>query len=140
MYKTRTAGTKRLERDLRSEVPLGVLEKGWHTATLRNISVSSTSLTCNAVDSNGDKMDTRVFIRDFADPTSINTRMKALLSAVCMDSNELMTLADAVIDGEFHMLGSLDGRKLRVEVGDNGDDLDIIKFSRCNTPKKTLNF
>lgn len=139
MYKTKTQGTKKLERDISTETLLGVLAPGWHTGRVKNLSVSSTSLTFNVVDSTKDKLDTRIFIRDFQAPGTINPRMKAFLSAVCMDSNELMTLADAVMDGEFHMLGTLDNRRIKVEVGLNGEELDILRFGRP-AAKKTLNF
>ena len=131
-YKARTETTKPIERDLKKEVPLGVLGIGWHNSTVRNLTVSSTSVTFNAVDQYGDKLGTRLFIRQFDNPQSINERLKAFLAAVCADENELMSLVDMLLDGELHVLGTLDGRKLRVLVGYNGNDLDIIRFTRSS--------
>ena len=138
-YKTVTPGTKRLERDLRSEPLLGTLGLGRHTVTLGKVQATTTSVTFVCTDNHGDKLDTRVFMRDFSNPDAINGRMKALLSATAKDSNELMRLAEAILDGEFHELAMLDGKRLTVEVGMNGDDLDVIRFGRA-APKRTLAF
>lgn len=139
-YKTVTPGTKRLERDLRSEPLLGTLGLGRHTVTLSKIQATTTSVTFDCIDSHGDKLDTRVFIRDFGNPEAINPRMKALLSATAKNSEELMRLADAILDGEFHELAVLNGKRLSVEVGLNGDDLDIIRFGRAAQQRKPLIF
>jgi len=138
-YRTRTEGTTRLERDLKREVPLGRLGIGWHTGTI-SVSVTTTSCKLNVTDSFGDTADTLVFLRRFDSPNTINERMKALLSAVCTDSNELMTLADALLDGEFHVIGSLNGRPIRVNIDWNGTELDIVRFARPTTTRKKLSF
>lgn len=140
-YKTRTQGIQRKERDLKKEIPLGLLNVGWHTGTVRRISISPMTVKFEIVDSFGDKLDTSIFIRQYDAPSTINTRLKAFLAAVCADPNEVMTLADAILDDEFHVLGSLDGRAIRCKVGYNGDDLDILQFNRADRPaRKELSF
>lgn len=91
-------------------------------------------------DEHEDRLDTRLFIRAFDDPSQISTRLKAFLAATVADPNELMTLVDGIMEGEFHMLGSLAGRSIRCKVGFRGQDIDIMEFSRTDKPKRRRGF
>lgn len=134
-YKTRTAGTARPTRDLSREVPLGILTPNkWHDVKVTSLSVSPTSVVVNVADTHGDKLDTRIFIHEFSSPSTLSTRMKAFLSAVSSDSNELMTLADQLLDGEFHVLDTVVDRQVKCKAGFKGDDIDIVQFNKVNKP------
>lgn len=139
-YKTRTEGTQRRTRDLAKETPLGVLGFGWQDVTIDKVTCSNTSVNIHLINTFEDKIDTKFFIYRFEDPNVLHERMKALLAATCTDANEVMTLGDALLDGEFHVIGSLSGRRLRVFIGNNGEDVDVTRIGRPLDKLKKLSF
>lgn len=134
-YKTRTAGTAKLERNLEREVPLGILEPNkWHDVKVTRLSVSPTSVLVYVENEHGDKLDTRLFIKDFSDHQQISMRLRAFIAATASDSNELMTLVDQLLDDEFHVLETLVNRKVKCKAGFKGKDVDITQFNKANRP------
>ena len=135
-YKTRTAGTARPVRDITKEVPLGILEpEQWHNVTIDGISMSSTSAVIKVSDQYDNKLDTRIFLREFRDHTQVSQKLRAFLSAATKNSAELMQIMDDLLDGEFHAIGVLAGRSVKCKVGYNGPDIDIVQFNRAGINK-----
>ncbi len=142
-YRKRTSGTARPERDLTKEAPLGVLQPDqWHDVNIEKLSVSPTSVIVYVKDRHGDKLDTRLFIREFSNSEVLSPKLKAFMAAACLDSNELMTLVDQLLDGEMHVLGTLVNRSIKCKTGFKGSDIDILRFNKINAviPKSTRSF
>ena len=136
-YQARTAGTPRPTRNLNKEVPLGILAPDrWHDVRIIKISTSAQSVRVTVADDHEDSLTTQLYLRQFNEPSQISERLKVLLAATAQSPTDLTTMAEEIMAGDHQILGELVGRKLRVKVGIQNNEPEVVQLQPFSKPSK----